>query len=306
VTSEPKEVKLRIMTLEVKFSICRFVPLCVVFMAGCITPTTQQGATHAPMPPKGYASEQQTIYSPGYLGEIEAEYDTLKTVGFACNEWNDVNLDGLGDFPDEFVGIKNQFETGEKLTLIFLLSESGTSGKKWTVNIFTPDGKQIESRSDVLKSDDLMLQTTWEPAEKLTTWLLSTGGPGTYRATWYLAESFAGTCAFDIAGEPGSQLTSSIREYTIRKGDSLSRIAARLGMNMSELAEMNDISNPNVIRVGQIIRVIASAQTYTVKKGDSLSQIAQIFETTTGKIRHLNNLKGNRIFIGQELLVPKN
>jgi len=44
--------------------------------------------------------------------------------------------------------------------------------------------------------------------------------------------------------------------YTVRPGDTLSRIAARHGMNLRQLLNLNpQITNPNRIRVGQIIRI---------------------------------------------------
>lgn len=44
---------------------------------------------------------------------------------------------------------------------------------------------------------------------------------------------------------------------------------------------------------------------YTVRKGDTLFGIAQFFGTTVGNILRYNNIKDpNRIFIGQQLLIP--
>ncbi len=54
---------------------------------------------------------------------------------------------------------------------------------------------------------------------------------------------------------PGDKLTISgqtaTRAYTIRRGDTLSGIASRLGTSVSSLASRNHISNPNLIFVGQ-------------------------------------------------------
>lgn len=43
--------------------------------------------------------------------------------------------------------------------------------------------------------------------------------------------------------------------YTIRSGDSLNAIAAKLGVNVTELAELNRISDPRYIVVGQILEI---------------------------------------------------
>jgi LysM repeat protein len=40
---------------------------------------------------------------------------------------------------------------------------------------------------------------------------------------------------------------------------------------------------------------------YTVKKGDTLSEIAQKHKTTVSKLKKLNNLKSDKLQIGQKL-----
>jgi LysM repeat protein len=43
--------------------------------------------------------------------------------------------------------------------------------------------------------------------------------------------------------------------YRVQPGDNLSAIAARFGTTVRELAALNDISNPSLIRVGQVLRL---------------------------------------------------
>ena len=47
--------------------------------------------------------------------------------------------------------------------------------------------------------------------------------------------------------------------YTVRKGDTLYTIALDHGLDYRELVEWNNITNPNVIRVGQRLRLKAPA-----------------------------------------------
>lgn len=51
----------------------------------------------------------------------------------------------------------------------------------------------------------------------------------------------------------GKDLTA--RTYTVQKGDTLSGIAIKYGTNYQKLAQINGISNPDVIYVGQIIKI---------------------------------------------------
>lgn len=63
--------------------------------------------------------------------------------------------------------------------------------------------------------------------------------------------------------------TSGEIVYTVQKGDTLSEIAARYGTTYQKLAEYNGIANPNVIRVGQKIRIPGSGSgTSEIKVGD--------------------------------------
>ena len=49
--------------------------------------------------------------------------------------------------------------------------------------------------------------------------------------------------------------------YTVRSGDTLSEIAQRYGMTTNALASLNGISDPNKIKVGQVLKVSGSAST---------------------------------------------
>jgi LysM repeat protein len=122
--------------------------------------------------------------------------------------------------------------------------------------------------------------------------------------------------------------------YTVKKGDSLSKIAWRYQVRVAELQETNQISNPAKLRVGQQISLPAHAreragghaeksgldagtpekaaegagtkggQEYVVKSGDSLSKIASAHGTTVAALRAANHLKGDRILKGQKLVIP--
>ena len=95
--------------------------------------------------------------------------------------------------------------------------------------------------------------------------------------------------------------------YTVKKGDTLSHIALRYNTTYQRLAEYNNISNPNFIRIGQKIKIPNINEiTYIVKMGDTLSHIANKYNTTYQKLANYNNIKNsNLIFIGQKIKIPK-
>lgn len=96
--------------------------------------------------------------------------------------------------------------------------------------------------------------------------------------------------------------------YTVRSGDTLSSIASKFGTSYQTLASLNGISNPNLIYVGQVLRVNGSASAgsvyYTVRVGDNLSAIGSRYGTSYQSIASLNGLANpNLIYAGQTLKI---
>ena len=98
---------------------------------------------------------------------------------------------------------------------------------------------------------------------------------------------------------------SSLMEYTVRRGDTLSRIARRFDTTVGSLLTLNGIPNPDLIYTGEILRIrqgnsAQAAATYTVRRGDTLSRIASRFHTTVTHLARLNRIADpNRIYPGQ-------
>lgn len=104
-----------------------------------------------------------------------------------------------------------------------------------------------------------------------------------------------------ISGTTSNNSTS----YTVKAGDTLGAIATKFGTTYQELARINNISNPNLIYVGQVIKINGvSSNTYTVQKGDTLSEIAQRYNTTVSELASKNGIADiNKIYIGQVLTI---
>jgi LysM repeat protein len=130
------------------------------------------------------------------------------------------------------------------------------------------------------------------------------------------------------APSPAPAAPAPVSSYTVVRGDSLSGIASRFGTTTRNLMSINGITNANLIRVGQVIKLSSDAAapaapapttpaapapvapaaptttTYRVVAGDSLSGIASRFGTTTRNLMTLNGITdANRIRIGQVLTV---
>lgn len=67
---------------------------------------------------------------------------------------------------------------------------------------------------------------------------------------------------------PDAGAAQGVTVYTVKKGDTLSQIAAKYGTTYQAIAANNGIKNPNAIRVGQKIKIPASTAPAALKKGD--------------------------------------
>ena len=135
------------------------------------------------------------------------------------------------------------------------------------------------------------------------------------------------------APQPSAPAASSVYGgvvYTVRKGDTLIKLAKKYNISVAKLKQINDIG-PAGIHVGQ--RLIAREHedgkpravpavhaiketpapatgkgdggTYLVKQGDSLYRIAKNHGVSVAALRQLNGIKGNSVTTGQQLVVAK-
>jgi LysM repeat protein len=100
---------------------------------------------------------------------------------------------------------------------------------------------------------------------------------------------------------------------TVVSGDTLYKIAARCGTSINALKLANQLSNVNLITVGQvllmpgaIIRGSNNVDIYIVNHSDSFSEIAKLFNTTLAQLLVLNPgiNNPNLIYAGQRINVP--
>jgi LysM repeat protein len=122
---------------------------------------------------------------------------------------------------------------------------------------------------------------------------------------------------------PVESTTTSV--YTVVRGDTLSKIGVQYKMSVSELKKLNSLSS-DMIYVGQKLKVNGKATVttptpttpvptpvtpvdpaktseYTVKSGDTLGKISQQYKMTLQKLKELNGLKSDMIYVGQKLKV---
>lgn len=114
--------------------------------------------------------------------------------------------------------------------------------------------------------------------------------------------------------------------YTVQAGDTLGRIAQRFGTTADALASANGITNPDSIKVGQVLKLpgassaapetsdepasgeeteTADGNSHVVAQGETLSTIAKRYGVTVQQILTANNITNpDRIYVGQKLIIP--
>jgi len=119
-----------------------------------------------------------------------------------------------------------------------------------------------------------------------------------------------------------SKTQSSSKTYTVKAGDTLSRIASNHGMSLSELMSLNKLDT-TLIFPGNVLSVSKSSgtssgssssnsssnnsgtssnkSTYVVKSGDTLSKISRDNGVSISNIKKWNKLSSDTIYIGQKL-----
>ncbi len=114
--------------------------------------------------------------------------------------------------------------------------------------------------------------------------------------------------------DPLDIVASRNQHYTVGPGDSLLWIALRFDVELAELAALNGLDPDTPLRLGQVLRIPATAedlavdpptQRYTVRPGDSLGLIAQRFGVSLDALRAANRLMDPDLLpIGAELVIP--
>lgn len=100
---------------------------------------------------------------------------------------------------------------------------------------------------------------------------------------------------------------SGSADYVVEKGDTLGGIATRHGTTVSALSDLNSISNPNRIFIGQVLKLpgdTPKAITHVVVSGETLGSIAIRYGTTVAEIAAINGITNtNVIFVGTRLQI---
>ena len=104
--------------------------------------------------------------------------------------------------------------------------------------------------------------------------------------------------------------------HRVQRGETLSHIAARYGVQIRELQSINNLRSRHHVRAGQKLRLptdadrselitLAADGRYTIQSGDTLEKIARRFGASENQIMAANSISNrHRIQAGQVLRIP--
>lgn len=120
------------------------------------------------------------------------------------------------------------------------------------------------------------------------------------------------------AGNTGGNSNAGMR-HTVVRGETLSAIAARYGVSMSAIRDLNKL-NKDVVWVGQRLKIpatgvkqrgsaagvekAASVVRHKVVRGDTLSAIADRYGVSMKEIQRANDMNSGSVQLGQTLVIP--
>jgi membrane-bound lytic murein transglycosylase D len=104
--------------------------------------------------------------------------------------------------------------------------------------------------------------------------------------------------------------------HTVKRGESLTLIADRYNVSVSDLKEWNNLRS-SYLRTGQRLKIFSSLDKsnvassnrrgeknfYVVRRGETLSDISRKFKISIKDLKEWNNLKGDRVVAGQKLVI---
>ncbi|RIK42470.1 MAG: M23 family peptidase [Chloroflexi bacterium] len=112
---------------------------------------------------------------------------------------------------------------------------------------------------------------------------------------------------------PRAHAQENVGSYTVVAGDTLFEIAQRFGVSLDALVALNNIQDPSLIRVGQVLLIpgashnLAAIPTTLVQTlpGDTLALVAQRYNQDINLLTSLNNVSATtRLFPGQTVRLP--
>lgn len=200
--------------------------------------------------------------------------------------------------------VSRHFWLAQGIALFVLFSYPGVvnaSFSSFIANLLAPITKEISAASTLYNSQTVPLLAAQSSVDPKATG----GGDITILDDSALLPEMGpeGSIAdiYESAGNNGQ-----ISVYTVRKGDTLSKIAELYGVSANTIAWANDINRATAIREGQTLIILPiSGVRHTTLKGDTVKSIAKKYKADAEEILSYNNLEEDAtLAVGDVVIVP--
>ena len=123
------------------------------------------------------------------------------------------------------------------------------------------------------------------------------------------------TSQLSVDSGPSYNTPKNAASHTVRRGDTLNRIARYYGTSVSALKLANGLRG-NIIHPGQVLRLpgngqtdasgtVGSPATYNIRSGDTLASIARVFRVTVAALMRANpDIQARYLKVGQRIIIP--
>lgn len=101
--------------------------------------------------------------------------------------------------------------------------------------------------------------------------------------------------------------------YTVKEGDTLSKLAVKFNTTSQEIKRLNGLKNSDYIKKGQSLQIASGGESessgllkdHIVKRGETLGGVAEKYGISVSSIISINNLSSAHLLkVGQHLLIP--
>jgi murein DD-endopeptidase MepM/ murein hydrolase activator NlpD len=93
--------------------------------------------------------------------------------------------------------------------------------------------------------------------------------------------------------------------HLVQKGENISGLALKYGLNQDTLISVNDIKNTRLLQIGKVLKIPNQDGIFhNVKNGENLSSIAEKYKTDIETIKIANELFSDKVREGTDLFIP--
>jgi len=170
---------------------------------------------------------------------------------------------------------------------------------------------EAEAEEEAAEAEEEVAEEEAEPAEEVAE-------AETEAEASEEAETTEAATEEEAAAEETTEAAAMPETHTVAAGENLYRIGLQYGVSWVTLAQLNNLTNPNSITVGQVLRLPGSngaaptptpspfvETTHIVRQGDNLYRIGRAYGIGWVQIAEANGLVNpNQIYVGQALKIP--